>query len=389
MSRYSPSPPPGQSDRFSSRLAGRTAPWSLLPVGFAFLVLTVPLTACNDSSNSTPAPTQAFQQVNLVADTAAIGGAGATVDPDLQNPWGISFAPGSPFWISDNHSGKSTLYDGVGVKQGLVVAIPGPGNTGVGSPTGTVFNSTSDFTLPGGAASHFLFATEDGTLYGWGGGTTAVQVADNSSSTGAVYKALALDSTSAGNFLYATDFHNARVDVFNGTFAMQPASAFPFADPNIPAGFAPFGIHNIGGNLFVTYAKQDAAGHDDVKGAGNGFVDEFNSSGVFMHRVASNGQLNSPWGVTLAPATFGPFGGDLLVGNFGDGRITAFPVSGGSAAGQLRTANGATIAIDGLWEIVFGAAKNADPAALYFTAGPNGENDGLFGKLAVVNIAVR
>lgn len=347
----------------------------------------------NDSPSLPQGPIgPGFQQVNLVANRAAVGGAGAQIDTNLVNPWGISFSPGHPFWISNNHSGTSTLYDGAGVPQPaahpLIVAVPGPGAVGTGSPSGTVFNPTTDFVIPSGAGGPalFLFATEDGTIYAWNGsaGRTAVQAVDNSTATGAVYKGLALSSNAGANFLYATDFHNGRVDVFDRTFQRQPAASFPFNDPAIPTGFAPFGIANVGDGLVVTYAHQDAAQHDDVRGPGSGYVDVFSPAGVLLQRFAHSSALNSPWGIVLAPASFGAFAGSMLIGNFGDGKINAFNSATGALLGPLTGPNGVPISIDGLWAIAVGGPANADPNALYFTAGPNGEADGLLGKLQVV-----
>ena len=259
-----------------------------------------------------------------------------------------------------------------------------PGTTA--TPTGVVFNGTSDFVITEGAQSGpalFIFATEDGTISGWN------QVVDvghalltvDSSASGAIYKGLALGSNGAGNFLFATDFSHATIDVFDQNFA--PATmAGDFRDPNIPAGFAPFGIQNIDGNLYVTYTKQDEDKEDDVAGAGNGFVDIFDTNGTLMRRFASQGTLNSPWGLVMAPASFGTFSRALLVGNFGDGRINAFDASSGNFLGQLPSETGAPIALQGLWGLIVGnGAKGGDTDTLYFTAGTDDEHHGTFGSL--------
>ena len=308
-----------------------------------------------------------YVQTNLVSD---IPGLAANTDPNLVNPWGIAFGPTSPFWISDNHTGLSTLYRGSGEIVPLVVTIPPPGGSPAGtqaSPTGAVFNGSADFN---GDA-------------GWNGGTSAIREVDNSGAS-AVYKGIAI----AGDLLYATNFSAGTIDVFNSSFGLTTVPG-GFVDPTLPAGFAPFNIANIGGQLFVTYAKQDADKHDDVAGPGNGFVDVFNTDGVLQKRLVSQGVLNSPWGMAVAPAGFGPFGGDLLIGNFGDGTINAFNPSTGNLLGTLEDSNGQPIVNQGLWGLQFGN-NNAtfDPHALYFTAGiPGGgsvEDHGLFGKLQPV-----
>jgi uncharacterized protein (TIGR03118 family) len=274
-----------------------------------------------------------------------------------------------------------------------VVSIPAPPSAGpgaVGTPDGTAFNPTPDgFAVSENgvsASARFLFATEDGTIAGWNptvDPTHAVIAVDRSTVTdqagdhGAVYKGLALVSTPAGKFLYATNFRFGTIEVFDSNFHLVNS----FTDPTVPAGFAPFGIHNIGGNLYVTFAKQDAAKHDDDAGPGNGFVDVFSPNGDLLQRLASQGRLNSPWAVTLAAPTFGVFGGDILVGNFGDGRINAYDPTTGQFLGQLRN-HGGPITISGLWGLRFPAGSlNVTPNALYFTAGPNDEADGLLGDI--------
>jgi uncharacterized protein (TIGR03118 family) len=285
--------------------------------------------------------TRSYVQTNLVSD---VPGLAAHTDPNLKNPWGTAVGPGSPIWVSDNHAGVTTLYDGAGNPQPLVVAIPAPPSAGkdaVGAPTGQAFNTfdptSSDFAISENGRSgpaFFLFATEDGTIAGWNPNVDrphAVIAVDRSTATdsagdvGAVYKGLALVTTPAGKFLYASNFRFGTVDVFNSHFELVNS----FTDPTVPAGFAPFGIHNIGGKLFVTFAKQGPGKVDDAARPGNGFVDVFAPSGDLLQRFVNRGELDSPWAVTLAPATFGPFGGDILVGNFGNGRVNAYdPMSG-------------------------------------------------------------
>jgi uncharacterized protein (TIGR03118 family) len=328
----------------------------------------------------------AYQQTNLVSDGAVQA---STTDGHLKNPWGIAAFPGGPFWISDNGVGVSTLYDGKGDIVPLTVTIPPPtGSAGTpASPTGIVWNPNGQaFLLAPGAAALFIFATEDGTISAWNptvNRSAAVLKVDNSQGgNGAVYKGLALATNSHGVFLYATNFRNGTVDVFDSTFkpATLPGS---FTDHTIPAGYAPFGIALIDGNLFVSYAKQDAAKHDDVAGQGHGFVNVFDTNGHLIRRFASRGALDSPWGMVRAPLDFGGFGAHVLIGNFGDGHISAFN-SGGDFRGQLRNASGGRISIDGLWGLIFGTGAAADSNTLYFTAGTNHEADGLFGLLQAV-----
>jgi uncharacterized protein (TIGR03118 family) len=296
----------------------------------------------------------------------------------------------TPWWVADNATNVSTLYMGTGDPVPLVVSV-------AGSPTGTVFNGGPHFVVSDGSHSGpsvFMFSTEDGTIRGWNPNvpppppsTMSFIVVDHSKE-GAVYKGLAIASTPTGDFLYAADFHNARVDIFDGNFnPVTPPGAF--VDPKLPQGYAPFGIQNINGVIFVTYAKQNAEKHDDVPGPGHGFVDVYNTSGGLLARVATRGALNSPWGLALAPASFGRFGGDLLVGNFGNGRINAYsfgPTRPFKHLGQLKGPNHKAITIDGLWAIEFGNGNKAGPTdTLFFTAGPDHEKHGLFGKIEAVS----
>jgi uncharacterized protein (TIGR03118 family) len=307
----------------------------------------------------------------------------AAGDASLVNGWGLSAGPTTPWWSSNNGSNTSTLYNGVGSKQALTVAVPG-------GPTGTVFNgdSTAFVVSQNGksGAARFLFATEAGTILGWSPAVNAAQatVGADRSAAGAIYKGLAI----AGGKLYATDFHNGRVDVFDASFALVPSTGF--SDAKIAKGFAPFGIQALGGNIWVTYAKQDAARKDDVALPGGGYVDEFTPDGALVARVVVAGKRNAPpnapWGLALAPSDFGVFAGDLLVGNFGNGRISAYLNRSGKWVykGQLRHADGAPIEIDGLWAIAFGNGAAAGPTnTLYFLSGPNQEKDGLFGSITV------
>ncbi|HWD20118.1 MAG TPA: TIGR03118 family protein [Verrucomicrobiae bacterium] len=316
------------------------------------------------SASTLPAQ-NAFVQHNLVSD---IPGLADHTDTNLVNPWGISFSSGSPFWISDNGAGVSTLYNGSGVANAMVVAIPPPaGGTPPSAPTGTIFNGTTDFKIAGVAAK-FIFDTEDGTIAGWTSGANAVLELD-SSAGGAVFKGLATGAANGSNYLYATDFHNNKIVVLDGNWSpFTPAGSF--ADPSLPAGYAPFGIQNLGGKLFVTYALQDSDAHDDIGGPGHGYVDVFDTSGNLLHRLISAGALNSPWGVATAPNGFGTFGGDLLVGNFGDGMINVFNATNGAWVSALNDTTGHPISEPGLWGIAFGNGGNGGKTnILYFAAG--------------------
>ena len=331
------------------------------------------------------APSRFYEQHNLVSDGAVPAD---LVDAALVNAWGLVASGTSPWWVADNGADLSTLYNGnTGAKQALTVSVPG-------APTGVVFNGGTGFAVSNGTATapaRFIFATEEGTILGWSPAvalTQAVVAVDNSAG-GAVYKGLAIASTAAGDRLYAANFHAGTVDVFDAGF--HPVSA-GFSDVALPSGYAPFGIRNLGGTIYVTYALQDADKKDDVAGVGHGFVNAFDTDGHLLRRVASRGRLNSPWGLALAPADFGQFGGNLLVGNFGDGHINAFDLQRFEAngelqeRGQLHAANGPPVTIDGLWALAFGNGASAGPTnALFFTAGPFDEEHGLFGKLVVTS----
>jgi uncharacterized protein (TIGR03118 family) len=329
----------------------------------------------------------AYKQTNLVSDGAVPA---RITDPQLKNPWGIAAIPGSPFWIADNGSGVSTLYSGLGDIVPLTVTIPPPKGSPKGTtatPTGIVWNPNGQqFLVAPQLAALFIFATEDGTISAWNPTVdlhNAVLEVDNSQGgNGAVYKGLALATNSSGVFLFATNFRDGTVDVFDSSFKPAKLSG-SFRDRRIPPGYAPFGIALVDGNLFVTYALQDAAKHDDQAGPGRGFVDVFDTDGHLITRFASRGSLNSPWGIARAPLDFGGFSSRILIGNFGDGRINAFD-SEGDFRGSLRDRSGRSIKVDGLWSIAFGTALASDPATLYFTAGTNHEADGLFGSLQAI-----
>jgi uncharacterized protein (TIGR03118 family) len=324
---------------------------------------------------------QEFQQVNLVTDSQGAHSA-SIEDPNLVNGWGVSFSATSPFWVSDNGTGLSTLYrvnpvTDVPTIVSLAVTIPWAGN-----PTGQASNPLSGSGAFNGDA--FLFVSEDGTVSGWRGalGTTAETLALSSAAN--VYKGTTEGVVNNHGYLYSANFRAGTIDVLKGD-AGAPDLLGKFTDPSIPSGFAPFNIRNLGGTLYVTYALQDGAKTDDVAGPGNGFVDAFDLQGNFLGRVGSQGSLNSPWGLAIAPASFGAFAGDLLVGNFGDGTIDAFNLSGPGFVGQLPGPNGAPLTIDGLWALTTGNDGGAGSGdKLYFSAGPDDESHGLFGLVRSV-----
>ncbi len=324
---------------------------------------------------ASPAFAQFYVQRNLVSDGAIPA---QLVDAELVNSWGLVSSATSPWWVADNGTGLATLYNGnTGAKVSLVVTVPG-------SPTGVVFNiAGTGFDVSNGSTSdpaRFIFSSEEGRIWGWNPSvdpTNALLAVDNSAN-GAVYKGLAIATRAEGTFLYATNFHAGTVEVYDQNFNLVPGG---FADPTLPPGFAPFGIQNINGTIYVTYALQDAAKHDDVAGIGNGFVNAFDTAGNLIRRVASGGTLNSPWGIALAPDDFGFFSNDLLVGNFGDGLIHAFDPTTGASLGQVQDVHGNAVHIDGLWGLNFGNGGSAGSTnTLFFTAGINGERNGLFGS---------
>ncbi|HEY6299868.1 MAG TPA: TIGR03118 family protein [Candidatus Binatus sp.] len=338
----------------------------------------------------------AYTQTNLVTSGKPLKG--KVTDKNLLNAWGLVQGP-TPFWVSDNNAGVSTLYDGTGKivdvakKTPFVVTIPPPGSsTATAAPTGIVFNSTAtDFT-----GDLFIFATEDGTIAGWqpADNLDAVRHADNSAiptaATGAVYKGLAIATLNGHQFIYATNFRSGNVDVFDSSYNPVTSLTGTFTDPHPIAGFAPFGITLFGtSNLWVTYAMQDAAKHDPVHQVGAGYIDIFSTEGVFEARFATGGNLNAPWGMVLTPTSFGPLGGDFWIGNFGDGNINAYTINGagmGTQVGQPKDNKGNPLIVDGLWALVFGNGTNkAATTSLYFTAGPNMESEGIFGTFDVMS----
>jgi uncharacterized protein (TIGR03118 family) len=329
---------------------------------------------------------QAYSNHALVSD----GNVAADVtDTNLQNGWGVAFNPNGPVWVSDNGTGKSTLYDGTGKIVPLVVTIPGTGGEH-SAPTGVVFAGGNDFVVTAGTASgpaRFIFVTEGGTLAGWAPNVnpnTAIVVP--TPATGAIYKGLALGGNGATHLLYAADFHNNRIDIFDGSFkpVMMPGA---FTDRFLPKGYAPFGIQAINGDIYVSYAKQDEDAEDEIAGPGFGFVDVYSPDGVLLGRIASRGVLNAPWGMAVAPLSFGEFGGALLVGNFGDGTINAFDPRSGRFVGTLRDQHQRRIKVDGLWGIAFGNGVSAQKSnSLFYAAGPNDEKNGVYGVIEAVKM---
>ncbi|SRR5579884_98028 len=352
----------------------------------ASLVTILPLAPALPAADTTPAG-NAYLQHNLVADTPGVAD---RTDPNLIDPWGISESAASPFWVSDHGTGLATLYNSTGVPQALKVIIPAgaaSGSGAAGKPTGQVQNSAAAsgaFPVATGRAASFIFATEDGTISGWNANVDAAHAivkVDNSTS-GAVYKGLALGTPASGARLYAANFSAGTIDVFDANFNPVTLASGAFTDAQIPAGFAPFNIQNLGGKLYVTYAKQDSDKVHDVAGLGNGYVDVFDLNGNLLQRLAAGGPLNSPWGVAIGPANFGAFSNDVLVGNFGDGKINAFDPATGAFLGALQDPAGNVISIPGLWGLQPGNGGNGgDKNAVYFAAGPGGEKHGLFGSL--------
>jgi uncharacterized protein (TIGR03118 family) len=336
------------------------------------------------------APADSYQLSSLTTDdNSFLVGLGfpsaANVDPNLINPWGVSFTSASPFWVSDNGTGVSTLYNGAGAPQSLVVTVAPPLSPPPGfvhsTPTGQVRNNNSS--AFGGTG--FIFATEDGTISTRSSGTQSV-IAVDSSANGAVYKGLAIGTSSSGPVLYAANFNSGRIEVYNSSFQQVnsltiPSPSLPQLPVGTPAGqnWAPFNVQVLNNQLYVSYALQDAAHHDDVAGPGNGFVANFDLNGNFIGLLIHPGPLNSPWGLDIAPANFGAFSNDLLVGNFGDGTIDAFNPTTGAFLGQLP------FVIGDLWALVNGNnGIGSNPDAVYFTAGLMDESHGLFGSITAV-----
>ena len=339
----------------------------------------------------------AYRQINLVSDQA---GKANLKDPDLVNAWGLAASPGtnaspgSPLWVADNGSDKATLY-AAGSSPTSVSKVPLTVDVTGAAPTGQVFNADPNaFTVSdsqgNSGSSLFLFDTENGTIDGWSpnvGGPSPSTVTEVARDNGAnaVYKGLAVATVKGKSFLYATNFRSGRVEAYDSTFTPVEMPGGLFVDPGLPAGYGPFGIAEIMGHLYVSFAKQDATLHDDTAGPGHGFVDVFTNTGAFVRRLVTRGALNSPWGLALAPRSFGRFGGDLLVGNFGNGLINVYNATNGAWLGRLSQRNGLPIQIDGLWGLMFGNGNAAGTNELIFSAGPSKESHGLLGKIVVTH----
>jgi uncharacterized protein (TIGR03118 family) len=371
------------------------------------MVCAFTVAACGGGSSggAPPAAAMGFTDTALVTDSDTVVATALTIDANLQNPWGIAVAPGSPFWISDNNSNLSTLYSGIGANetQGVTgsasvgVAIPASVAGVQAKPTGQVYNGSGGFmitTSMGQESALFIFDGEGGTIAAWAkdSGATAVTAYDDGVANGAnhaVYKGLAIGTVGGATYLYATDLHNNKVDVFDTNFSKPAAMQGKFVDPNIPAGFAPFGIAALNGDLYVTFAQQDSAMQNETTGAGLGYVDIFDFSGNLISQFASAGALNAPWGIAIAPAGFGSLQGDVLIGNFGDGMINIFTPNGtalASAEGPLMSSAGQPFVFPGLWSLVFGNGDSDKPVTtLFYTAGFANQTDGVFGGITLTS----
>jgi uncharacterized protein (TIGR03118 family) len=373
------------------------------------IVCALTVVACGGGGGSAgpavPPAAMGFTDTALVSNNNAILATAKTIDANLKNPWGIAVAPGAPFWIADNNSNLSTLYSGIGANE--TQAITGSPNIGIAipasaagvqaNPTGQVYNGDGGFLIPtshGQESAVFIFDGEGGTIAAWANdsGATAVTAYDDgvaNAGNHAVYKGLAIGTVGGATYLYATDLHNNKVDVFDTNFAKPAAMQGKFVDPSIPAGFVPFGIQALNGNLYVTFAKQDSAKHDETTGAGLGYVDVFDFSGNLVSQFASAGALNAPWGIALAPAGFGSLQGDVMIGNFGDGTISIFSPNATALAnfeGPLMSTAGEPITFPGLWSLAFGNGDADKPVTtLFYTAGFADQTDGVFGGITLTS----
>jgi len=387
--RYAARPAPGQSTGGLTR--GRR--WQ--PAAAAFVAASGLVAAAAPALAAPSARTpDVFTKVNLISNLTTQHA--SLTDPNLKNAWGITAGPGTPLWVSDNNSGKATVYSGGinGSKVMLQLTVPVPG----GNPTGQVFNPFSGFPVGGASGNPAIFIVDSdsigstqspGQIEAWDGGAKFI-VEDSptggpggTTPKGAVFKGLAIASTKAGPELFATDVANARVDIFNSRFAPVSAAG-EFTDPHLPSGYAPFGIQALGGKIYVSYGKQNAQKTDVVPGAGLGVVDVYSVNGTLLNHLVSNGPaspLNEPWGLAIAPAGFGPFAGDLLVGNLGNGWINAFNPLTGTFQGVLDNSSGYPITINGLWGLRVGNSAFGGPSSLVFSAGPGNYSNGLVGVI--------
>ncbi len=347
----------------------------LAPAGATALLAV--LAACGGGSGGGASTAPPSYRLTLLASDQA--GSGGTIDTNLVNPWGLAYGPTTAFWLANQGTATATVYDGLGhpPTPAITVSVPSVAGAPLGGPTGVVFNGTSGF-----QGDTFIFAGLDGSLSGWSAGAVAVRRVDRSSAQ-AVYTGLALGTSGTTTYLYAANFNGDDIEVFDATYAPVSLGASAWMDPNLPVGYAPFNVQVISGSVYVTYARHDPPSLRETTGAGLGVVDVFNLDGTFVRRVAAGGHLNAPWGLALAPAAFGPLGGALLVGNFGDGRITAFNATTGAELGQLTDAGGAALVVDGLWGLAFGNGTSAGQAGqLYLAAGPMGQAHGQFATIS-------
>jgi uncharacterized protein (TIGR03118 family) len=335
------------------------------------LSLALPALAYSQASNS-------FTQSNLVSDGSVPA---RTIDPQLINPWGIAIGQQTPFWINTAGSGFSEVYDSGGNKQFVVQIPPTGGNSNTGSPAGIAFNpSTTDFIIPHSTAATFIFGSLDGTISAWNASLTNAQVVVDGSGLGASYTGLAIEKNGANSYILAANFLANSVDLYETEFA-HIALAGHFIDPAVPQGYAPFNVHVLNSQVYVTFAMQTPGGGPPTAGDGAGYVSVFDLNGNLLHHAIAGGMLNAPWGIAMAPASFGAFGGDLLIANFGDGKINAFDPTTFAFKGQLQNSSGNPIQNDRMWELVFGQNGTGDPNTLYFSAGVNDEKGGLFGAI--------
>lgn len=324
------------------------------------------------------AQTGSYSESNLISDGSVTA---QRTDPTFLNPWGVAIGQQTPFWINTTDNGLSQVWDGGANKQFVVQVPAAAGGTKTGTPTGIALNpSTTDFALPQAGAATFLFDSLDGTISGWNSSVTNAVLVANNSASGAVYTGLAIENNGTANFLLAANFASGKIDVLDAQFKPAKLSG-SFSDPGVPAGFAPFNVHVVGNQVFVAYGQQPQGGGPAVRAAGAGYVSVFDVNGNVVSHAISGGNLNAPWGVAVAPASFGQFAGALLIGNFGDGTINAYDPKSFALLGQLKDATGAPIQHDRLWEILFGQNGTGDPNTLYFSAGINDEKGGLFGAI--------
>ncbi len=360
-----------------------------IPRTISFFMLSLAAVVCAATAGAQNA--QHYAQTNLVSDRTGIA---AVTDPNLVNPWGLARSSGGPWWVADNAPGLATLYDGAGNIVPLVVTIPpGDSDSPAGTPTGIVFNGSKDFELAPGSPAIFLFVTEDGTVSGWNPGVSLTNAVipgkekERSVYRGATIATADLSSKGSASFLYVADFRKGRIQIFDTKFRHVSEWEDRFEDERLPAGFAPFNVQNIGGNLYVAYALQNNAKFDEVDGAGLGYVDVYSPDGRLLKRLEHGPWFNAPWGMAAASSDFGVYSHDTLVGNFGSGEILAFDPITGRFKGRLLDATDKPVQIEGLWALIFGSGvgtRDGSASTLFFTAGPNNQQNGLFGSIAAV-----